>query len=461
MTTMNRQHLLVGLAALCCITPTLAAQTTYHVSATCGDDAWTGLSPVCEAPDGPKQTIRAAIAVTSDGDTVIVADGIYTGNGNRALTFNERRILLRSENGPGNCIIDAEGAGIIFFMADYLTPDTIIDGFTIRGGQSSEGGAFWFHHGNAATIRNCIIANNSATMGGAVLTRITASPTFINCAFIGNTAQRGGAIAAIHQSAPTFINCLFYDNTATIEGGAVSNENMAVTTLINSTITQNISLGQVGALRLVTGAMQLRNTIVWENQAPSLPPITIGSTSLTAAANLTVSHSLIEGGQEGILVQGSGALNWLGGNLWSDPLFVNPAAGNFRLRRGSPAIDAGDNTLLPLHIVTDLEGNPRFIDDPATPNTGIPGGAGGPAITDLGAYEFQASCYANCDGSTTPPILNVEDFTCFINQFAAAHALPHQQQLIHYANCDHSTMPPVLNVEDFTCFINAFAAGCP
>jgi hypothetical protein len=30
-----------------------------------------------------------------------------------------------------------------------------------------------------------------------------------------------------------------------------------------------------------------------------------------------------------------------------------------------------------------------------------------------------------------------------------------------YANCDNSTTAPVLNVEDFTCFINKFAQGCP
>jgi hypothetical protein len=69
-------------------------------------------------------------------------------------------------------------------------------------------------------------------------------------------------------------------------------------------------------------------------------------------------------------------------------------------------------------------------------------------------------CYANCDGSTIPPILNVEDFSCFINEFAVAQSLPPAQQVEHYANCDGSTTPPVLNVEDFTCFINAFAAGC-
>lgn len=73
----------------------------------------------------------------------------------------------------------------------------------------------------------------------------------------------------------------------------------------------------------------------------------------------------------------------------------------------------------------------------------------------------ETSCYANCDGSTTQPVLNVDDFTCFINEFAAAQSLPHHEQVSHYANCDGSTSAPVLNVDDFTCFINAFAAGCP
>jgi hypothetical protein len=69
-------------------------------------------------------------------------------------------------------------------------------------------------------------------------------------------------------------------------------------------------------------------------------------------------------------------------------------------------------------------------------------------------------CYANCDGSTTPPLLNMGDFICFIHGFTEASALPHAQQVNHYANCDNSTIAPVLNVDDFACFINHFAAGC-
>jgi hypothetical protein len=75
--------------------------------------------------------------------------------------------------------------------------------------------------------------------------------------------------------------------------------------------------------------------------------------------------------------------------------------------------------------------------------------------------ESGSSCYPNCDGSTVEPILNVDDFTCFINEYASAQSLPHEQQLTHYSNCDGSTIAPVLNVDDFTCFINQYAQGCP
>jgi hypothetical protein len=62
-----------------------------------------------------------------------------------------------------------------------------------------------------------------------------------------------------------------------------------------------------------------------------------------------------------------------------------------------------------------------------------------------------STCYANCDQSTGAPILNVNDFVCFQNRFAAGDS---------YANCDQSTMPPVLNMDDFMCFQSRFAAGC-
>jgi trimeric autotransporter adhesin len=66
--------------------------------------------------------------------------------------------------------------------------------------------------------------------------------------------------------------------------------------------------------------------------------------------------------------------------------------------------------------------------------------------------HWGCGCYANCDRSTSAPVLNVQDFTCFLQRYAAGDA---------YANCDGSATPPVLSVSDFTCFLQRYAAGCP
>ncbi len=61
-------------------------------------------------------------------------------------------------------------------------------------------------------------------------------------------------------------------------------------------------------------------------------------------------------------------------------------------------------------------------------------------------------CYANCDSSSVAPVLNANDFQCFLNAYASGSS---------YANCDNSTVAPTLNANDFQCFLNAYAAGCP
>lgn len=71
-------------------------------------------------------------------------------------------------------------------------------------------------------------------------------------------------------------------------------------------------------------------------------------------------------------------------SVLSDPKFIDPANKNFRLRSGSPCIDAGSGDAgIP---VTDIEGNAR-CDDLNTPNTG----GGSEPYYDIGAYEYKCN----------------------------------------------------------------------
>jgi hypothetical protein len=104
-----------------------------YVNGTTGNNLWTGLcrthtSGTC----GPKKTIQAGIDASASGDTVLVANGTYTGAGNLQMSYGGRLITLRSENGPEVCTVDGGGADIKFF--DFNTnegPEAVLDGFTL------------------------------------------------------------------------------------------------------------------------------------------------------------------------------------------------------------------------------------------------------------------------------------------------------------------------------------------
>ena len=157
------------------------AQVNLYVDAELGDDSWSGLSPVAGDPNGPKKTIQAAIDDTDSGDTVIVADGIYTGVGNIDLDFGHqivgtRIITVRSANGPKYCIIDCDNAGRGFQFYSGETEAARVEGFTIRrgrgqfediGGQQRPAGGAIFCENSSPTIENCVIRDNQLGFLGA------------------------------------------------------------------------------------------------------------------------------------------------------------------------------------------------------------------------------------------------------------------------------------------------------
>src|SRR5262245_7882264 len=106
-------------------------------------------------------SLRAALSAAKNGDEIIVADGVYAGRDSRNLDFAGRRIVLRSENGPQNCIIDCEGRNRAFRFHRGETAQSVLEGFTIQNGriENDNGGAI-LCTGSSPTIRNCIFRSN-------------------------------------------------------------------------------------------------------------------------------------------------------------------------------------------------------------------------------------------------------------------------------------------------------------
>jgi hypothetical protein len=134
-TDRSPRAILFWAATVLCIASTASAQLprTIYVNGAAGNNSWTGLCQTYQGGTcGPKKTIQAGINASVSGDTVLVANGTYSGFGNVLLTFAGRLITLRSENGPQYCSIDGGGGDTT--MIEFLDgegPTAVLDGFTI------------------------------------------------------------------------------------------------------------------------------------------------------------------------------------------------------------------------------------------------------------------------------------------------------------------------------------------
>ena len=159
---------------------------------------------------------------------------------------------------------------------------------------------------------NCTLTGNSAAVAGGGMHNNFSFPIVINCTFTGNSAGNGGGMWNDVNSNPTVTDSTFTQNTAD-NGGAIFGDNGT-----------------------------FANCIVWDNNSG-------GGDEIDGTP--TVTYSDVLGGFAGM------------GNINLNPLFVDTDTGDHHLSAGSPCIDAGLNIAVPAGTTTDLDGNPRFVDD--------------------------------------------------------------------------------------------------
>jgi hypothetical protein len=225
----------------------------------------------------PFDAIQEAIDEAASGDTVVIMQGIYTGNGNRDLDFKGKAITVRSEdpNDPSLVIINCEGTtesphrGFEFHR--YETPESVLAGLTITGGYHELGGGIYCGDYASPTVTNCTFRENSASLGGGFYTE--SSPTLTNCMFSENSADGGGGIynnGEEPECKPVISDCIFSDNSATHNGGAMYNLGRYAQPVITycEFIRNSVSQGGGGAIRNnMSGSPALTNCLFVENSA--------------------------------------------------------------------------------------------------------------------------------------------------------------------------------------------------
>ena len=342
-------------------------------------------SPTVIRVPGEYPIIQVGIDAIQDGDTVLVADGTYKGDGNKNLDFKGKAITVISENGPENCIIDCEGNGRGFNFHSYETSESVVSGFTIINGSVTSGasGGGIYCENSSPTIKNNEIVGNSANNNGGGIYCFKSSPTIQNNRIIGNLATSDGGGICCYESSPSIqknkisgnsansgggIFCAqsfprmqnneITGNSANDNGGGVYCANNSSPMMINNTISGNSADWSGGGISFRNSSSVVKNTILWENNPQEI---------LLIDSSINITFSNIQGG-------------WPGeGNINADPMFVNPENEDYHLQAGSPCINAGTPEGAPSD---DIEGNLRD------------------AHPDIGAYEYAAP------PDTTPPTPN-------------------------------------------------------
>lgn len=238
-------------------------------------------------------SLQERIDLAQVGDTVWVTPGTYFEN----LTL-KKGVVVKSTHGPERTIIDGRGLNSVI-KALHLDPTAVIEGFTLTNGyQTSFGGGGVYIERGGVTIRNNIICGNDASNGGAIW-----------------------MIGSFVESDPVIENNLIIDNHASFDGGAVyANNSWALfrnNTVLNNSSSFSYMTGGIHTVGYFSPTAGIVNCIIWGNG------INLGGTA-------SAIYSCIEDSNSG------------SGNIFFDPMFVDPANSDYSLQEDSPCIDIGD-----------------------------------------------------------------------------------------------------------------------
>ena len=328
-----------------------------------------------DASGSPQDMINASVA----GVQVWVAAGTYQPSNGQSFSMKEGVKIYGGFTATGNPVftdrdptanvttLQGNNASVIRNNNNGLTTASVLDGFTISNGSGSHGGGI-FNNNVSPTFVNLSVKNNFATTDGGGIYISGGSTVVTNVSITGNTVgssgnnvRHGGGIYA-YGASPVLTNVLVANNTIVGTGGLGGGFNFTLgsPTMVNVTVAGN-SAATGSGLYSQGATPQIRNSVLWNNTIFVNGGIPAYSNSIVAGSGGSSAWNSTFGTDSG-------------SNIDTDPQFINPGGGDYRLSNSSPGRNAGNNSFfINAYTSNDLAGSPRIFN----------------VTIDMGAYENQ------------------------------------------------------------------------
>jgi predicted outer membrane repeat protein len=334
---------------------------------------------------GDAPTIQAGIDSAAAGDTLLLADGTYTGGGNWDIQYKGKPVVISSEGStPDLCIIECGGHRGFAFIANE-GPESVLQGVTVKEGNNPVGGGIYCT-GSSPTISNVILSDNFAeSAGGGMYCEDASSPVIVNTVFRSNGAMDGGGLYCngsspqVHDvefrgnytelpgiggglvcmggSSPEVSDVTFIDNSSQTYGGGIACWGNSEPTLTDVLFWGNRAMAMGGGISCGSNVAMTNCTFVLNSSgmqgsaihsgAPIPPSVhrsivafNFGSAPIFAADDDCPELSCCDvfGNFWGDWVGCIAGQYGLNGNFSLDPLFCDTASGDFTLEACSPCL---------------------------------------------------------------------------------------------------------------------------